>query len=150
MVTSAPYMHLCFAQHKNKHTAQNCLTLSCFYLKADTAHREIAPILEHAQVLCHQRCSMDQAHGCFCVALPLGVLLCHVLQPRQPQVWWRLVSFCNSKNRGQKAGGNDHISNNKNIFIILPLSWMEEDISVFILYDSLKRQQKKWLGSAGQ
>lgn len=27
---------------------------------------------------------------------------------------------------------------------------MEEDISVFILYDSLNTKQKKWLGSGGQ
>lgn len=90
------------------------------YLEADTAHREIIPVLQHAQVLCHQRCSVHQAHACLCVALPLGVLLCHVLQPSQPQVWRCLVAFGNPENTGQRAGVNGHFSNNKNIFIILP------------------------------
>lgn len=69
------------------------------HLKCNTAHREVFPVLQHAQVLGHQGCRVHQALGGLGVVAPLGVLPCHVLQPRQPQVGGILVALGNPKGR---------------------------------------------------
>lgn len=48
---------------------------------------------------------MHQAHGGLCVALLLGVFLCHVLEPGQPQIRRRLVTLGNSEDRVRKCQG---------------------------------------------
>ena len=48
---------------------------------------------------------MHQAHGSLCVALPLGVLLRHVLEPGQPQIRRRLVTLGNSEDGLRKFQG---------------------------------------------
>lgn len=56
---------------------------------------------------------MHQAHGGLCVALLLGVFLCHVLEPGQPQVGRCLVTLGNSEDRVRKFQGqlvNDTVS----------------------------------------
>ena len=45
---------------------------------------------------------MDQAHGGLRVALPLGVFLCHVLEPGQPQIRRGLVTLGNSEDGFRK------------------------------------------------
>lgn len=75
------------------------------YLKADAAHRQVAVVLQHAQVLGHQGGCMHQAHGGLCEALLLSVFLCHVLEPSQPQVRRCLVALGNSEDRLGKFHG---------------------------------------------
>lgn len=45
---------------------------------------------------------MNQAHRRLCVTLPVVVLLCHVLQPGETQIRWRLVAFRDPKRGGKK------------------------------------------------
>lgn len=87
---------------------QNCPPLSPLlheksstgpYLKADAAHRQVAVVFQHAQILGYQGGRVHQAHGGLCVALLLGVFLRHVLEPGQPQVRGRLVTLGNSAGR---------------------------------------------------
>lgn len=122
------------------------------YLKADTAHWEIAMIFKHAEVLGHQCCSMDKTHGCFCVALPLGVLLCHVLQPSQSQVRRCLISFGNSNNARKKGNMTDlFFSNNREDFysplpglngrwhVFMPWIWFTEHWA-----KEITREEEPW------
>lgn len=69
------------------------------HLKRDTAHREVFPVLQHAQVLSHQGCRVHQALGRLSMVAPLRMLPCHVLQPRQPQVGGILIALGNPKGR---------------------------------------------------
>lgn len=75
---------------------------TCPHLKADAAHGQIAVVLQHAQIFRHQSSRMDQAHGGLRVALPLGVFLCHVLEPGQPQIRRGLVTLGNSEDGFRK------------------------------------------------
>lgn len=75
------------------------------HLKADTAHGQVAVVLQHAQIFCHQGRRMHQAHGGLRVALLLGVFLCHVLEPGQPQVGRCLVTLGNSEDGVRKCQG---------------------------------------------
>ncbi len=65
------------------------------YLEGDTAYRQILAVLQHAQVFCHQGGAVHQTLSSLGVVVPLRVFSSHVLKPRQPQVWRRLVTFCN-------------------------------------------------------
>lgn len=63
-----------------------CVKLSP-HLEGDAAHGQILPVLEHAQVLCHQSSAVNETLSRLGVVVPLRVFSSHVLQPSQPQVW---------------------------------------------------------------
>ena len=75
---------------------------TCPHLKADAAHGQVAVVLQHAQILGYQSSRVDQAHGGLRVALPLGMFLCHVLEPGQPQIRRCLVTLGNSEDGFRK------------------------------------------------
>lgn len=64
-------------------------------LKRDTTDWQVATILQHVEVFCHQRCAVDQTVGSFSVVSSLTVFSRHVLEPRQTQVGRVLVALCN-------------------------------------------------------
>lgn len=61
------------------------------YLEGDTAHRQVATVLEEGKVFSHQRSCMYHALGSLCMVAQLCMFASHVLQPCQPQVWRTLV-----------------------------------------------------------
>ena len=62
-------------------------------LEGDTANGQVAAVLQHVEVLCHQGGAVHQAVGCLRVVPSLRVLPRHVLQPRQAQVRGVLVAL---------------------------------------------------------
>ena len=63
------------------------------HLEGDTPYRQIALPLQNVEVLCNQCHRVCDAHGSLGVVLVLNVLLCHVLQPLETQVWGVLVTL---------------------------------------------------------
>lgn len=62
------------------------------YLEGNTAHRQVATVLQQGEVLSHQGGSVHHALGGLRVVAQLCVLPRHVLQPRESQVRGALVA----------------------------------------------------------
>ena len=65
------------------------------HLEGNTAHGQVAAILEQGEVLSHQCGRVHHALRSLRVVAQLCVLPGHVLQPCQPQVWGALVATGN-------------------------------------------------------
>lgn len=85
-------MYPCVCFHS--HPCVKCV-FSPPHLEGDAAHRQVLAVLQHAQVLSHQSGAVDQTLSRLGVVVPLRVFPSHVLKPRQPQVWGRLVALRN-------------------------------------------------------
>lgn len=72
-------------------------------LKCDTANRQVAAILQHVEVLRHQRCAVDETVGRLGVVPSLRVFPCHVLKPRQTKVRRVLVAFGNPETKNNSS-----------------------------------------------
>lgn len=71
------------------------------HLEGNTAHGQVAAVLEQSEVLGHQSSRVHHALGGLCVVAQLRVLPRHVLQPRQAQVWGALVAPGNPGSQGR-------------------------------------------------
>ena len=63
------------------------------HLKGDTSYRKVALPLQNVKVLCDQSDGVCDAHGGLSIVLVLDMLLCHVLQPLETEVWGVLVTL---------------------------------------------------------